>query len=271
MSNSQSAPGPVSGWDGFLRVVRSKHFGPFKCYVDRDHCTVVILNPKVGTKSLRQGLTDGLREIRGMKDPSSGRYWFLHNARRFPFAPLRDYAHAFRFPDQYRFYCFVRNPYARLRSAWLNKFAYGHVQGYSRSIRRRELGRLRRFASSAGLAGGRDGDAIPFETFLAYVESQPSGRRDHHWDDQHHVLLMDLVRYERCFRMEGEFAPGMRLVFERVGLGGPIMEHILAKPRGVGPKSPGPVYTPEIAARVQQLYARDFEVLGYDVESWRGL
>ena len=126
--------------------------------------------------------------------------------------------------------CFVRNPYARLRSAWQNKFAYGHTQGWSRSIRRKELGRLRHFARAANLEGAAHGSAIPFETFLAYVESQPAGTRDHHWDDQYRVLLMDHIRYEHWFRMEGEFTAGMREIFERIGLTGPVV--------GTNPRDP---------------------------------
>ena len=151
----RSAGCPPPGWPGFFRILRRRHFSPFKTYVNREHRTVVVLNPKVGTKSFRQALTDGMREVFGVTDPSEGRYRLFKKAREFQFARIRDYAHAFRFPGEYQFFCFVRNPYARLRSAWQNKFAYGHMQGYSRSIRRRELGRLRRFATRGEAAGRR--------------------------------------------------------------------------------------------------------------------
>lgn len=262
---------PAPGWRGFAAMLREPHFSPFKTYVDRAHRTVVVLNPKVGTKTFRQALTDSLREVRGLDDPSQGRYALFRNARRFPFAPLADYAHALRFPGQYQFFCFVRNPYARLRSAWQNKFAYGHTAGYSRSIRRRELGRLRRHARATGLPGGGAGEAIPFATFLAYVESEPAGRRDHHWDEQHAVLLMHRLRYERCFRMEGEFTAGMEQVFSRLGLAGPAVDRALATQRNVSPRAEPPVYTAALAARVHRLYARDFGVFGYAEDSWQGL
>lgn len=263
--------GAAPGWPGFWRILRHRHFSPFKTYVNRHARTVVVLNPKVGTKTFRQALTDGMRAVHGITDPSEGRYRLFPKAREFQFAPIRDYAHAFRFPAEYQFFCFVRNPYARLRSAWQNKFAYGHAQGYSRSIRRRELPRLRRFARAADLAGGPDASAIPFETFLAYVESQPAGCRDHHWDDQHHVLLTDCIRYERCFRMEGEFTDGLRQIFDRIGLAGAAMERILATQKNASPRDEAQVYTPALAERVARLYARDFELFGYDPESWRGL
>jgi Sulfotransferase family len=271
MSQIPRSREPAPGWPGFFRILGSRHFSPYKTYVNRGCRTVVVLNPKVGTKSFRQALTDGMRAVFGVTDPSGGRYRLFKKAREFQFAPIRDYAHAFRFPAEYHFYCFVRNPYARLRSAWQNKFAYGHEHGYSRSIQRRELPRLRAFAKRAGLPGGEQGSAIPFTTFLDYVESQPAGRRDHHWDDQWDVLLMDDIRYERVFRMEGEFQAGLRQIFQRIGLTGPAMEGILGTERNVSPKEESPVFTPEIAARVRALYARDFAAFGYEAQSWRGL
>ncbi|HXR52957.1 MAG TPA: sulfotransferase family 2 domain-containing protein [Steroidobacteraceae bacterium] len=271
MSHNPPTGLPAPGWPGFFRILRRRHFSPFKTYVNRSCRTVVVLNPKVGTKSFRQALTDGMREVFGITDPSQGRYRLFKKAREFQFAPIRDYAHAFRFPGEYQFFCFVRNPYARLRSAWQNKFAYGHLQGYSRSIRRRELGRLRRFARGASLPGAADGSAIPFATFLAYVESQPAGSRDHHWDDQCDVLLMGDIRYEHCFRMEGEFGAGLRQIFGRIGLTGPAIEALLATQRNVSPRDEAPVYDVALAERVARLYARDFQRFGYDTASWQGL
>lgn len=258
-------------WRPAWRVFRNRHFSLFKTYVNRERRTVVVLNPKVGTKSFRQPLTNGMRELRGNGDPSEGRYRWLKKARKFQFAPLRDYLQALRHADQYQYFCFVRNPYARLRSAWQNKFAYGHDRGYSRSIRRMELGRLRRFARARGLPGGDDGSPISFATFLAYVESQPAGRRDHHWDDQCEVLIMAELKYQRVFRMEGGFTDGLREIFARIGLVGPAMEAILATQKNSSPGDEAQVFTPELAARAYKVYARDFALFGYERESWRGL
>jgi hypothetical protein len=251
-------------------VLCRKHFSPNKTYVNRERRTVVILNSKAGTKTFRLALTEGLRRAHGLADPSAGRYPCFKKAREFSVAPLRDFAHAFRFPGEYQFFCFVRNPYARLKSAWQNKFAYGHLQGYSRSIRRRKLGRLRKFACRAALPGGADGSAIPFETFPAYVESQPAGQRDHHWDDQYHVLLMGDVQYTQCFSMESEFEAGMQAIFTRIGMAEEVVEELLAIRRNASPREDVPLYTEQLAARVHRLYARDFATLGYDRESRRG-
>jgi hypothetical protein len=49
------------------------------------------------------------------------------------------------------------------------------------------------------------------------------------------------------------------------------MERILATQKNTSPKTEAPVYTPQLAARVHKLYARDFATFGYDEGSWRGL
>ena len=43
---------------------------------------------------------------------------------------------------------------------------------------------VRRFAVEQNLPGSDPESAIPFATFVSYVESQPEGRRDQHWDTQ---------------------------------------------------------------------------------------
>jgi hypothetical protein len=85
------------------------------------------------------------------------------------------------------------------------------------------------------------------------------------------VLLMDDLRYERCFKMEGEFTAGLRQIFARIGLTGPKMDAILGTQKNTSPKDEAPVFTAELAARAAKLYGRDFAVFGYDLESWRGL
>ena len=72
-----------AGWPGFWRILMRRHFSPFKTYVNRGRRTVVVLNPKVGTKSFRLMLTDALRELHGVTDPSEGRYRLFRKAREF--------------------------------------------------------------------------------------------------------------------------------------------------------------------------------------------
>jgi hypothetical protein len=252
-----------------LPVLLHRHFSPFRMYVDRATRTVVVLNPKVASRNVRFILSSALMEARELSDPSEGRYGLFKKAREFPFAPVRDYLDVLRHPDRYAFYCFVRNPYARLKSAWVDKIAIGETEGFRRSARG-YLPALRRFARQRGLPGGTN-DFIPFGTFVAFVEWQKDGRRDKHWDLQTSVLLADVLKYTETFRIETEFAEGMRLVLRRLNVLNCRSEMLIDVRRGIGPKHDRAVYDAILAQRAFGIFAHDFQAFGYHADSWQGL
>ena len=264
-------PSQLHGLGHASRILIQPHFSPFKPFVDRENRTVVMLNPKVGTWTLRDGLARGVCKFRGWSDSSQGRYRLLSNARNFPCASLRDYWHAISHANEYAFYAFVRNPYARVRSAWLDKLAFGHTTGYPRSARRRVIGSLRRLARRRGLSGGAPASAVPFSTFLSYIEAEPAGRRDHHWDEQHAVLLMDDLRYTRVFHLETQFREGLTEISARIGFPSAWVDELVTSRRNESTKHAEPVFDSDLARRTHAIYARDFAELGYGEDSWRGL
>ena len=251
-------------------IITHPHFSPYKVLVARQQRTVVILNPKVGTTSFRHLITRAYQEVLGHRDPSDGHYKPIKKARQFPFASLRDYYHAFSHPEEYDFYCFVRNPYSRLKSAWVDKFAFGHQTGYPRSIRGKLIRQLRHFARSHDLAGGDKNSQVPFTTFVDYVAAQETGKRNHHWDAQHSVLMMDRIHYSQIFKMETQFAPGMTTIFARLGITEGWISEAMEKPQNESRKITESIFTPELAEQTRRIYARDFALFDYDVDSWKG-
>ena len=229
---------------------------------------VMIFNPKVGTTTLRSALMEGL-EAAGHR-PRVGPYWPINRARRFLMAPPTEFLDALMHPGRYEFFAFVRNPYARIVSAWNNKFAHCH-EGDQPRFTKRSAPALRRFAARHGLPGGDVNEAIPFETFLQFVESQPEGRRDHHWDTQRAVLHLDGVNYYKLFRIESDFEAGAMEVLSRAGVDREWLQKRLEKPRNVSPQLRQPVLDEELAERVYRLYECDFQRLDYDRDSWRGV
>lgn len=252
-----------------LRLLTRRHFSPFKTYLRRDRGVAVFLNPKVGSTMFRNVLLDALE--RAGEPPRLGRYWPIRPIRRMLTAPLTDFLHAAWRPDRYACYSFVRNPYARLLSAWRDKFA---VRGGEEHVPRalaRTLPDLRRFALRRGLATEAPDALVPFPTFVAFIESQPEGRRDHHWDTQRSVLFADLVRYERLFPMETQFAAGMAEILERLGLPSGGIADRLKQPLNASRKLAEPAYDAGLAQRVYRIYACDFERFGYERDSWQGM
>ena len=254
-----------------LNIFIRRHFSPYKVLVNRQHHTVVILNPKVGTTSFRNLATRAYMEVLGAKDASDGRYKLIKKARYFPFARVRDYYHAFSHPQEYHFYCFVRNPYARLKSAWVDKFANGHQWGYPHSIRGKLLRDIRRFARQKGLPGGEPETLVPFATLVNYIDSQQDGHRNHHWDVQHEVLMTDVIHYSHVYKMETQFTEGITSIFSELGIDENWTKQAMAKPSNQSKKVKEAVYTPELAEQVKRIYASDFQIFGYVVNSWKGM
>lgn len=252
-----------------LAVLASPHFSPYKTYVRRDRNLVVLLNPKVGSTMFRKVLVEGL--IRTGQRPFLGRIWPLNETRRHMTAPFRDYWHAFGHPEHYQFHCFVRNPYARLVSAWNDKMVKGHAsEQYPRSMRPL-VPRIRRFASKHGLPGAEPSAVIPFPTFVSFVESKPEGQRNQHWDTQCSVLLADLVDYHRVWKMETDFVSGMSEILSTLGIPREWVETRLQKRENVSGLVEETLFDEALAERVYRLYEKDFALFGYDPESWRGM
>ena len=262
-------PGDVGATSGHvLSLVARRHFSPFKTVIRRDAGLALLLNPKAATTWIRQVLLDTLQEAG--EPPQLGPLWPFTLTRRYLTAPPADLLHFLWNPGHYSLCCFVRNPYARVLSAWRDKFAFRHTGGYSRSTVRL-VPRLRRLAREQGLPGQGADEPIPFATFLAFIESQPEGTRDHHWDTQRSILFTNLLRYSRIYQIETQLVCGMREIFSQLGLPLEGLAAKLRQPLNASRPLAEPVYTEALAQRVYALYAGDFNEFGYDADSWHGM
>lgn len=250
-------------------MFRRPHFSPYKCYVRRDLQLGVLLNPKVGSTAFRQVLVRGLTDI-GAK-PQLGPWWPLNRTRRFTTAPLGDYLHAFNHPTAYDLRCFVRNPYARVLSAWNDKLVKGfHAPQYPRSMRR-FVPKLRRWAADQGLPGDDESKPFPFSSFVQFIESQPEGSRNQHWDTQTSVLMARHLPFRHTYQMETEFADGMVDTLALLGIDRDWIRQQVARPTNASGKPAASTYTEALAQRVYAIYAEDFTRFGYSPDSWTDL
>ncbi len=168
-----------------------------------------------------------------------------------------DAAKVLRAPDWRRF-AFVRNPYARLYSAYRNKIAdlASPYIGVREAIWR--------------AAGSRrpPKEAPPFDAFVRYVAQLSDPGRDGHWRSQTGALCLDLVDYGflgRVERFEEDLATVLR------SLGAPDELHSgLDVVVGASEGSPAATaYDAALAELAYATYRTDFETFSYARDSWR--
>lgn len=252
-----------------MQLLRQPHFSFYKAYVQRESAQVVLLNPKVGSTAFREVLVAAMQQQN--IGPKRSRYWPMNTARRYMTSPLKDYVHAFAYPEQYEFHCFVRNPYARVLSAWNDKLVKGfYAREYPRSMRKL-VPQLRLFAQAHGLQGADDSAPLPFPTFLSFIEQQTAGCRNQHWDTQTSVLCAEFVHFTHIHPIETHFTSGVSQILEPLGVSAQWVHEQLVRPVNASGKLDKKVLDQALADRIYAVYHEDFERFGYARGSWQSL
>jgi hypothetical protein len=102
-------------------------------------------------------------------------------------------------------FVFVRNPYARLASAYEDKIRLNPTPYLLRKIRRS--------AASQGIVVS---DPITFEQFVAVISRQSLEEMDHHFRPQYYEGVFGIVKYDFIGRME-TMPEDLIYVFDRIG------------------------------------------------------
>jgi hypothetical protein len=164
--------------------------------------------------------------------------------------------------EAWRRFCIVRNPYARLVSAWANKICQREPNFVATGdVVMRHAGRK-----------PAPDDAPTFDEFTAWlIDANDPSTCDAHWRTQTALLRPDVLRYTDVLRFEtivtdlGAFfrAGETTSRFDAPALLSSLRfnESIALDLRGI--------YDARIAARVEAFYHADFDTFGYDRDSWR--
>jgi hypothetical protein len=143
-------------------------------------------------------------------------------------------------------FCFVRNPYERLLSGYLDKIAR---PGPYREERLRALG----LPSAA---------AVSFVDFVAALERRDAGQFDAHWRPQYLQSCYESLPPDFVGRFE-TLERDLRTVLTRIGIdfAGAYQPELRHQTQAAA--LCGRYYTPDLRARVYGLYRRDFELFAY--------
>ena len=146
----------------------------------------------------------------------------------------------------------ARNPYTRFVSAWRDKvYLYEPtVEDVYQALR-----------GSAPDVGHKQ--PIQFAEFVAHVERTISATSDPHWRRQVDLAYPDAIRFTHVGKTENLPAT-VGLLYRRAGREPPE-----TMPRANGAALlAGASYTPALAKRVHDVYARDFMTFDYDPAAW---
>lgn len=149
-------------------------------------------------------------------------------------------------------FTFVRNPYARLVSAYQQKFHHLHdfedAEAYLKKI------------------GANCGPAPDFERFVRAVCAQSDESSDIHWQSQSRSAMIDVIKYDFVGKVEA-FDTDLAYALERAGVPAPCAD---TRSVNVTPARGGdPTYDKHLAGLVYRRYRRDFVTFGYDRDSYQ--
>ena len=213
-------------------------------HVSRTRRAVYVNNPKVACSTIKLAL-----QRSELDDPAYQPAISVHDHETSPlltWPELTPGALSARLAESFVF-SFVRNPYRRLQSAYVNKI-----------VEPQKSGRPRQHAGFAA-------DELPsFDAFIRSIAARDPTRHNPHWRPQWINLSIDAIPYDFIGRLEA-FRADWATVADRLRLD--------PEPERAG-KTTRPVqaaYTAQNAALVARAYARDFEAFGYDPDVIPGL
>lgn len=156
----------------------------------------------------------------------------------------------FRSPHWFRF-AFVRSPYTRALSCYLDKIAGSE---WERNLRLPQLGYEKT-------------DVPTFVEFLTRVSTQAPREMDIHWAPQSHLLGLQRVRYDFIGRFE-HFQEDLRKVFARIGAPAPETHVKTRTSHATNADSRmTEFFSEEATCLVQSIYGGDFQRLGYGFDT----
>jgi dermatan 4-sulfotransferase 1 len=240
-------------WQDFQKS--AEHCYPFLRPEDLIHASHISLQnkylyvetPKVACSTIKKLLIDA--EYEGRVPFSEMEY--IHYREFSPLLNARqvgDFRDFLGRKDIFKF-CFVRNPYSRLLSCYLDKIAKRKGQHYWPQI---ELG-----------YGSFYDKALTFVEFVEAVCAQPIRHMDPHWRIQYYATFQAGIDYDYIGRFENfeadlKFAIGQtKIDFEKY--------YQIKAGHATGAKGLlNEFYTEEISEKVYWKYQKDFEYFGYD-------
>ncbi len=161
---------------------------------------------------------------------------------------------------------FVRNPYDRTLSAYSDKI----YQPQKDPTKRNYVPLAQRI--KANFVGGNpreinlDRNPVSFAEFVEFISQQKRYDMDRHWLDQHLTMWHPYVNFDFVGKLEN-FSNDFAYVLERIKAPAKLIEEASKKANAT--KRPRKkYYDQELARKVHDTFRKDFELYGYEGDSW---
>lgn len=231
--------------DADTRALLTPGFLDYAVHVSPAHRYIYVVNPKVGCSSILWTLQ---RLESGDPDRQPARVGTIHAREQSPLqrpSQLGAAAEILR-DGRYFIFTFVRNPFDRLLSCYLQKIVRPTAQ------RRVALGLLGRAAD--------DDRTITLAEFIHAIAAQSPAQMDPHWRPQWTQTLQAWARYDAVGRFERFDADLLRIGTRLTPAFG---RFVYSERRQATGAKPFAWITPDLAELVRDVYARDFDAFGY--------
>lgn len=172
------------------------------------------------------------------------------------FSPLLSPKQVASFPmlvqdNRFFKFCFVRNPYDRLLSCYLDKISSGSHQ-------------KKKVLKALGYNEADLTRTVSFEQFVEVVAQQSVEEMDNHWRLQCAQVMADVIPYDFIGRFEN-FVEDFTFVGQQLC---PEFDsyYVESRPHETAACSKRDAhYTPKLKRMIAEIYARDFCRFGYDI------
>ncbi len=246
----------MSRWELFKRSAAQAY--RFQTPEDLIHHTFISLkynylyavNPKVGCSTIKRLLIEAEYEgkVQLYEEPAYVHYFEflpLLNARQ-----VGDFKAFVQRKDIFKF-CFVRNPFTRLLSCYLDKIQKRKPENTTLMIE-----------TGLGLYSEK---VLSFEEFIEAIIAQPIRHMNPHWRTQYYITFQEGIQYDLIGRFE-RFESDLRAVSEQIGID--FDRYYLTQTSHATGASAQleAFYTPDLVKKVVTKFEIDFDYFGYSKE-----
>jgi hypothetical protein len=213
-------------------------------YVSRKHKYVFLAVPKVACSTIILSLQ---RLEQNAADYAPNRDADIHVRSQCPLSTVNEDLSPLRDPAFFK-WAFVREPFDRLMSCWLEKVHNGPLRP--------------RFEEKLGRQG-----PVSLEAFIDVACDEPFAEMESHYAPQYNITLQDHVQLDFIGRFEN-FAMDIEAAFRTIGQPWKTFEsRVDAHKTG---EKPWHMMTPTLERKIVDKWYRDFERFGYAMQKPQG-